>query len=63
MGSLPYFSHICEPNTCLLDALNLPNGPTNDWDSNLESFSSVRDFFPASEILVYDVCFGWISDI
>lgn len=31
----------------LFDALNLTNGPTDDWDNNLESFSSARDFCPS----------------
>lgn len=48
MGCLTDFTHICEPNSCPLDALNLTNGPGDDWDSNSESFSSVRGLFPSS---------------
>lgn len=63
MGSNNDFSYLYEPNTCLIDALNLTNGPIDDWDSNLESFSSTRDFVPSSNISIYGICFGWILDI
>ncbi|KAI5666355.1 hypothetical protein M9H77_16208 [Catharanthus roseus] len=62
MGSNNDFSYLYEPNTCLIDALNLTNGPIDDWDSNLESFSSTRDFVPSSNISIYGFECGFFVD-
>lgn len=61
-GCSSKFSIFCEHNSCLINDLSLTNGPTEIWDTNLESFPSSRDFYPSIGISVYDVYFGWIPD-